>query len=97
MVRPSVLHVGLRVQSYRREISRMQDVSLRLFLKIQSLKDALVNSGNLINDETGQDIVEYAVVVALIAMAATATMKTFATTIATAFTSVGNKLTTYTS
>ncbi|MGD1070928.1 MAG: Flp family type IVb pilin [Bryobacteraceae bacterium] len=75
----------------------MQDVSLRLFLKIQSLKDALVNSGNLINDETGQDIVEYAVVVALIAMAATATMKTFATTIATAFTSVGNKLTTYTS
>jgi pilus assembly protein Flp/PilA len=75
----------------------MQDVSLRLFLKIQSLKDALVNSGNLISDETGQDIVEYAVVVALIAMAATATMKTFATTIATAFTSVGNKLTTYTS
>jgi pilus assembly protein Flp/PilA len=72
----------------------MKDVTLKLFLKIQSLKDGLAN---LIDDESGQDIVEYAVVVALIAMAATATMKTFATTIATAFTSVGNKLTTYTS
>jgi pilus assembly protein Flp/PilA len=75
----------------------MQDVTLKLFLKIQSLKDGLANLANLIDDESGQDIVEYAVVVALIAMAATATMKTFATTIATAFTSVGNKLTTYTS
>jgi pilus assembly protein Flp/PilA len=72
----------------------MKDVTLKLFLKIQSLKDGLAS---LIGDESGQDIVEYAVVVALIAMAATATMKTFATTIATAFTSVGNKLTTYTS
>ena len=72
----------------------MKDVTLKLFLKIQSLKDGLAS---LIGDESGQDIVEYAVVVALIAMVATATMKTFATTIATAFTSVGNKLTTYTS
>lgn len=72
----------------------MKDVTLKFFLKIQSLKDGLAS---LIGDESGQDIVEYAVVVALIAMAATATMKTFATTIATAFTSVGNKLTTYTS
>ena len=72
----------------------MRDLTLKLFLKIQSLKDGLAN---LIDDESGQDIVEYAVVVALIAMAATATMKTFATTIASAFTAVGNKLTTYTS
>jgi pilus assembly protein Flp/PilA len=82
------------MHSHGQEISRMQNITLRIFVKIQSLKDGLAN---LVNDENGQDIVEYAVVVALIAMAATATMKTFATTIATAFTSVGNKLTTYTS
>jgi pilus assembly protein Flp/PilA len=79
------------VHLHEQEINHMQNAFLRLFVKMQSLRDALVQ------DESGQDIVEYAVVVALIAMAATATMKTFATTIGTAFTSIGTKLTTYTS
>ena len=69
----------------------MRDIALKLYVKMQNLKDAIVG------DERGQDLVEYALVVALIALAATACMKTLATTIGTAFTSVGTKLTTYTS
>ena len=68
----------------------MSDIGLKLYVKLQNLKDAIVG------DERGQDLVEYALVVALIALAATASMKTLATTIGTAFTSVGTKLTSYT-
>jgi pilus assembly protein Flp/PilA len=52
---------------------------------------------NLISDEQGQDLIEYALVVALIALAATAGMKVVATDINTAFTNIGTKLTLYTS
>ena len=48
---------------------------------------------NLMNDESGQDLIEYALVAALIALGATAAMTTLATTISTAFGSVGTKLT----
>jgi pilus assembly protein Flp/PilA len=68
----------------------MKDIGLKLYIGMQNLKDALVR------DESGQDLVEYALVLALIALAATASMKTLATTIGTAFTSVGTKLTSYT-
>ncbi len=68
----------------------MRDLSLKLFVRMQALKDALVR------DERGQDLIEYALVVALIALAATVSMKTVATAISTAFTSIGSKLTTYT-
>jgi pilus assembly protein Flp/PilA len=51
---------------------------------------------NLISDEQGQDLIEYALVVALIALAATAGMSTVATDINAAFTSIGATLTTYT-
>jgi pilus assembly protein Flp/PilA len=68
----------------------MKDIGLKLYIRMQNLKDALVR------DESGQDLVEYALVLALIALAATVSMKTLATTIGNAFTSVGNKLTTYT-
>jgi pilus assembly protein Flp/PilA len=52
---------------------------------------------NLISDEQGQDLIEYALVVALIALAATAGMNTVAVDINKAFSSIGSKLTTYTS
>jgi pilus assembly protein Flp/PilA len=52
---------------------------------------------NLMRQEEGQDLIEYALVVALIALAATAGMNTVATAINTAFSNVGTKLTTYTS
>jgi pilus assembly protein Flp/PilA len=45
------------------------------------------------SDESGQDLIEYALVAALIALGATAAMNTLATTISTAFTTVGTKLT----
>jgi len=44
--------------------------------------------------EEGQDLVEYALVVALIAFAATAGMKTLANNLNTAFTNIGTQLTT---
>jgi pilus assembly protein Flp/PilA len=42
--------------------------------------------------EEGQDLVEYALVVALIALAATAGMNTLATDISAAFTGIGGTL-----
>jgi pilus assembly protein Flp/PilA len=47
---------------------------------------------NLFLNEDGQDLVEYALVVALIALAATAGMQTLATDISNAFTSIGGTL-----
>jgi pilus assembly protein Flp/PilA len=56
---------------------------------MELLKEALKN-------EQGQDLIEYALVVALIAFAATAGMGAVATAINTAFDNIGTKLTTYT-
>jgi pilus assembly protein Flp/PilA len=46
--------------------------------------------------DEGQDLVEYALVVALIAFAATAGMQSLAASINTAFTNIGTTLTSYT-
>jgi pilus assembly protein Flp/PilA len=43
-------------------------------------------------EESGQDLIEYALVAALIAVAATASMSSLATTISSEFTTVGNKM-----
>jgi pilus assembly protein Flp/PilA len=69
----------------------MQGTLLKFYVKMQGLKDALVQ------DQSGQDLIEYALVVSLIALAATAGMTSVATKIGTAFTSIGTKLGTYTS
>lgn len=50
---------------------------------------------NLIQDDQGQDLIEYALVVALISFAAISGMKTLATKINTAFSNVGVKVSTY--
>jgi pilus assembly protein Flp/PilA len=47
-----------------------------------------------LSDESGQDLIEYALVAALIALGATAAMTTLAGSISTAFSTVGSKLTT---
>ncbi len=47
-----------------------------------------------ISDESGQDLIEYALVAALIALGATAAMNTLAGSISTAFSTVGSKLST---
>jgi pilus assembly protein Flp/PilA len=46
----------------------------------------------LLSDESGQDLIEYALVAAIIALGATAAMTTLATTISSAFGTVGTKL-----
>jgi pilus assembly protein Flp/PilA len=63
----------------------MKDQIWKLSIKIQSILN-----------EDGQDLIEYALVVALIAFAATAGMGTVATNINTAFTTIAGKITTYT-
>jgi pilus assembly protein Flp/PilA len=60
----------------------MKDKLLLLSVKLQLLKD-----------ESGQDLIEYALVVALIAFAATAGMSTLASDINSAFGKIGTKLT----
>jgi pilus assembly protein Flp/PilA len=62
----------------------MQHVLRQLYVKYQILAK-----------EDGQDLVEYALVVALIAFAATAGMNTLATNINTAFTTIGTRLNTF--
>jgi pilus assembly protein Flp/PilA len=48
---------------------------------------------NVLKGEEGQDLIEYALVVALIAFAAVGAMGTLATDINQAFVGIGNKLT----
>lgn len=59
----------------------MKDVLLNLYVRFQMLR----------SDE-GQDLIEYALVVALIAFAAVAGMNTVATKINAAFITIGTKL-----
>jgi pilus assembly protein Flp/PilA len=72
----------------------MRDTTLKLYVKLQTLRNGL---HRMVADEKGQDLIEYALVVALIAFAAAAGMTTVATKINAAFTNIGTKLTTYTS
>jgi len=65
----------------------MRNSILKLYVKMQVV----------LTDERGQDLIEYALVVALIAFAATAGMSAVANKINLAFTNIGTKLTTYTS
>jgi pilus assembly protein Flp/PilA len=68
------------------KLKQMQNFLIKLYVKAQILRE-----------EHGQDLIEYALIAALIAMAATAGMKTVAGNINSAFTNIGNKLTQYTS
>jgi pilus assembly protein Flp/PilA len=61
----------------------MNDRLLKLQVKIQTI----------LMREEGQDLIEYALVVSLIAFAAVATMKTLATDINNAYIAIGTQLT----
>ena len=61
----------------------MNDMLLKLSIKMKSLA----------SNEEGQDLIEYALVVALIAFAATVGMGSLANGINTAFTHIGTRLT----
>jgi pilus assembly protein Flp/PilA len=69
----------------------MQKAILKSYSKIQGM------ANEFINDQSGQDLIEYALVVALIALAATAGMGQVASAINTAFNHVGSHLASYTS
>ena len=65
----------------------MRDFLLRRYVRMQTL----------LANVDGQDLIEYALVVALIAFAATAGMNTVAKDINQAFNNIGTKIVTYTS
>lgn len=67
----------------------MRNSFLKLYVKAQSALAALKN-------EDGQDLIEYALVVALIAFAATAGMSKLASALNVAFSNIASTLTTYT-
>jgi pilus assembly protein Flp/PilA len=48
---------------------------------------------DFLRDKSGQDLIEYALVAALIGLGAAATMRTLATSIGTALTGLGTRLT----
>lgn len=60
----------------------MKDIMLKLYIKAQGL----------LSGDEGQDLVEYALVVALIALAATAGMRTLASDLSNAFSTIGTTL-----
>jgi len=64
----------------------MRDFLMKLYVRAQ-----------IFREDNGQDLIEYVLVVALIALAATAGMGVVASKINTAFGNVGNKLVNYTS
>jgi pilus assembly protein Flp/PilA len=64
----------------------MKNAILKIYTKAQMLSNVLKN-------EEGQDLIEYALVVALIAFAAVAGMSTLATDINNAFLKIGSTLT----
>jgi Flp pilus assembly pilin Flp len=64
---------------------------LKIYRNIQLLK------GVLAHKQSGQDLVEYALVVSLIALAVTASMGSVAKSISTALMHIGSHLATYTS
>lgn len=65
----------------------MREVLLKGYVEMQQL------IAGIAKDERGQDLIEYALVVALIAFAAVAGMNTLATNINSAFIKIGTKLT----
>ena len=60
----------------------MKDMMLKLYIKMQML----------LSQDEGQDLVEYALVIALVALGATAGMKTLASYLNNAFSNVGSNL-----
>ena len=62
----------------------MKDKLMKIYIAMQMFRE-----------ENGQDLVEYALVVTLIALAATAGMTTLAKDINNAFTLIGSTLSTY--
>jgi len=57
------------------------------------MKNIKRNLVNLVQDESGQDLIEYALVAAIIALGSVVAMGSLSTSISTAFSTVGTRLT----
>lgn len=64
--------------------------ALRLYIKIQGMRESL-------RDARGQDLIEYAIVAALISLGAVVSVKGVATAIGSAYSRLGTKFASYTS
>jgi pilus assembly protein Flp/PilA len=64
----------------------MKDLLIKLSVKMDLLKDA-------VKGEEGQDLIEYALLIAFVAFAVTAGMRSLAGSINTAFAKIGTNLT----
>jgi len=73
-----------QLNKLRRKELPMRDFLMKLYVKAQ-----------LFREDNGQDLIEYALVAALIALAATAGMNTIAANISTAFSNIGAKIVSY--
>ncbi len=73
---------GHRLGKSTRGRTQMNTMLLKLYVKFQDLK----------NREEGQDLVEYALILALIALGATVAMKALATAISTEFNTITGSL-----
>jgi pilus assembly protein Flp/PilA len=72
-------------QAHRQRAGEPAKQGGRMHLSLQLLR-------NLHYDESGQDLIEYALIAALIAVAAIAAMKGLTTKITTEFNTIGNSL-----
>jgi pilus assembly protein Flp/PilA len=72
------------IKTTQKEKTQMKDKLLKLSVMLQILKD-----------ESGQDLIEYVLAIALVAFVATAGLSSMAAAINTAFTNIGTKLGVY--
>jgi pilus assembly protein Flp/PilA len=73
-------------------------IAVRVTRRMAMTEFKLINSPKsilsaFVRDESGQDLIEYALVAAIIALGATAAMTTLASSITSAFTKIGTSLT----
>jgi pilus assembly protein Flp/PilA len=73
---------------------QIKELPIRAYLRVVAAVDAL---GDALGEESGQELVEYALIIGLVTMGATVSIKALAATIGAGFTSIGTKLTTFTS
>jgi pilus assembly protein Flp/PilA len=92
MLRALRFDVGLSIaideprarRAQKKENLKMRDFLMKLYVKAQ-----------IFREDNGQDLIEYALLAGLIALAATAGMTTVAGDINNAFTTIGGKVTSY--
>lgn len=90
MTLPSpTLNIALDNKGFRCSIAFLKENDMTNLNRTMTFKHLV---SRLIRDESGQDLIEYALVAAIIALGATAAMTTLAGSITSAFTKIGTSL-----